>query len=57
MKLGSETSGGGWWVTGVGDVQINRVPLRDRRWKSGVTESCYDNKRLLIRGWWEEEGI
>ena len=48
VELGSETSGGGWWVTSVGDVQIDGVLLRERRWKSGVTETCYDNKWLLM---------
>ena len=35
---------------GVGDVQVDEVPLQEMRWGAGVTEGCYDNKRILMGG-------
>ena len=37
----AEASGG----VGVGNIQVNSVPYRERRWGLGVNERCYDNKR------------
>ena len=47
---GAETSGGGWRVAGVGNVQVEGVPRWERRWGAGVTERCYDEKRILMGG-------
>ena len=33
---GAETSGEGWWVVGVGEVQVDDVPRRERKWGVGV---------------------
>ena len=33
---GAETSGGGWRVAGVGEVQVDDVPRQERRWGAGV---------------------
>ena len=32
----AETSGEGWRVIGVGEVQVDDVPRRERRWGVGV---------------------
>ena len=47
---GADTSGGRWWVAGVGDVQVNGATRRKRRWGEGVTDRCGDDKRLLMGG-------
>ena len=33
---GAEMSGGGWWVEGVGKVQVDDITLRERGWGAGV---------------------
>ena len=33
---------------GVGDVQLDSVPCKERRWRAGVKERCYDNDCY----WW-----
>ena len=33
---GAEMSGGGWWVAGVGDVNVDGVLSRERSWGAGV---------------------
>ena len=38
----------GWWVAGVGNVQVGGVPLRERRWGSGGIDRCYNNEWLLV---------
>ena len=50
VTQGAETSGGRWWVAGVGDVQVNGATRRKRRWGEGVTDRCGDDKRLLMGG-------
>ena len=40
---GSRVSGGGWQVAGVGDIHVDGVPCRERRWGAGVTERCGDD--------------
>ena len=54
---GAETSGRGWMGAGLDAVQVDGVPLRERRWGTGETERCYDNKRLLmgVLGWRQEK--
>ena len=42
---GAGTSGGGWRVVGTGDVQVDVVMFRERRWGAGMTERCYDKNR------------
>ena len=37
---GAEMSDGGWRVAGVGDVQADSVPLRDRRGGAGDKGRC-----------------
>ena len=39
----TEMSGGRLGVVGVGNVQVDGAPLRERRWGAGVTERCCDN--------------
>ena len=36
--LGAETSGRGWRLAGVGNVQVDDVPHQDRRWGARVTK-------------------
>ena len=31
-------------------VQVDGVPLRERRWGSGETDRCYGKKKLLMGG-------
>ena len=47
---GEEISGRGWRVAGVGDVQVDVVPRRERRWGAGVTKKCYNKKLLPMEG-------
>ena len=47
---GAYTSGGGWWVAGVGDIQVCNAPLRKRRWGLDATERCYYYKWILMEG-------
>ena len=35
---GAEKSGRGWRVAGVGDVQVDGVTIRERKWGAGVTD-------------------
>ena len=35
---GAEKSGGGWRVTGGGEVQVYDIPDQERRWGAGVTK-------------------
>ena len=35
---GAETSNGIWRVASVGDIQVDRAPIRERIWGAGVTE-------------------
>ena len=37
VAQGKETSGGSWRVAGVGEVPVDNVPRRDRRWREVVT--------------------
>ena len=37
IKKKVETSSGGWQVEGVDDIQLGRVPRRDRRWVADET--------------------
>ena len=32
---------------GVVDVQLDEVTFKERMWRAGVTERCYDNKHYL----------
>ena len=32
-------------MVGVGNIQVDGVPFRERRWVAGVTERCGDNNR------------
>ena len=45
-----ETSGGGWQVVSVGDVQVEGVPLRERRWGDGSTERCCNDDLMMMEG-------
>ena len=55
---GAETSGRGWRVAGVGDVQVDSVLQQERRLRAGVTERCFNNEWLLMGGGSRmEEGI
>ena len=45
VSRGAETSGRGWRVAGVGNIQVEGIPCRERRWGAGVTERCYGNDR------------
>ena len=33
---GAETSGGGWWVSGAGDVQVGGAVIQESRWGAGA---------------------
>ena len=35
---GAETSGGGWWVVGGGEVQMENDTFRERMWVAGERE-------------------
>ena len=37
-NAGHRASGGGWRVAGVGDVQVDGVTIRERKWGAGVTD-------------------
>ena len=54
---GADSSGGGQREEGVVNVQVYGTPHQDRTWVAGETERCYNNKRLLMGGELEEEGI
>ena len=49
-ERGAEMSGGVWRVAGVGNVQVDGVPLQERRWVAGATERFYDYDRLIMGG-------
>ena len=42
--LGAETSSGGWWLVGAGNVQVDDASCRERRWGAVAKERGYDNK-------------
>ena len=50
VAQGAETSGRGWWGEGVDNVQVDGIPLWERRWGEIETEGCYNYKLLLIEG-------
>ena len=50
MAQGAETSGGGWRVAGVGVVQVDDPPRRERRWGAGVAERSGKAKSLMMVG-------
>ena len=54
---GADTSGGRWWVAGVGDVHLNSTLHRERRWVAGVTESLCEDERLLVGGGGRKEEV
>ena len=37
-ERGAELSGGGWMVSGVHNIQVDRVSCWERRWGAGATE-------------------
>ena len=37
-------------MVGVGNIQVDGVPFRERRWVAGVTERCGNEERLLMGG-------
>ena len=37
-------------MAGVGEVQVDGAPHRERRGGEGATKRCYDEKRLLMGG-------
>ena len=43
-------------MAGVGVVQVEDPPRRERRWGAGVAERCANNKRLMMGGSRTEEG-
>ena len=47
---GAETSGRGWRVAIVGDVQVSGAPLWEKWWGLGSTERCYNDERPLMVG-------
>ena len=48
---GTETTSGGWWVAGAGDVQVGGASLQERNRVAGATQrEGYGNKHLLMGG-------
>ena len=45
VARGSEMSGGGWLVAGVGNFQVGGNLWQERRWGDGARERVYDDKR------------
>ena len=41
---------GGWWVVGVGNVQMDSTPLWEKRWVAGAIYKFYNDERLLVGG-------
>ena len=39
---GAETSGRGWWEVGMDNIQVDGVPLKERRWGARETEGFYN---------------
>ena len=58
-ERGAETSDGGWRVEGTGKLYVENVPLRERRWGTGVTakERLYNGKCYWWWGGIREEEI
>ena len=48
---GADTSGRGWRVAGLGDVQVGGASRQERRRGAGATErEGYDYERILVGG-------
>ena len=53
---GSETSGQGCQVAGVGKVQVYIIPLRERSWGVGVTDRERGGTTMYDTDWGSVEG-